>query len=548
LDPRLWRTSAALRHFLAATVVCGVVISGCAIASAILLAHIASRVITDPSGRNLRHWAPMLSILLAVWAVRTVARWLQARLGQRGASTVIADLSGQVLAAVTARQPRQLAAQRDAAAAVVTRGLDTLRPYFTAYLPALLLATILTPVSTLVLGLYDLKSAVIVVITLPLIPIFMVLIGLATADRSAAALAAMTTLQARLLDLIAGIPTLRALGRATGPEHRISELAAAHRRSAMATLRMAFLSALVLELLATLGVAVVAVSIGLRLVFGEISLTAGLTVLLLAPDVYWPLRRIGVEFHAAQDGRAAADKAFALIEDLPIAMPGTRTVSARGAVIVLDKLGITGRDGLCPDELSGLIQPGQVTVLTGANGAGKSTTLQVIAGTTAATNGGVTVAGVKIADLEPTGWWRQVSWLPQRPVLIPGTVADNLALFGTLTDVDNACTTSGFDQVIADLPDGMQTLVGSGGVGLSLGQRQRLGLARALGSAAPVLLLDEPTAHLDAATEARALRAIVERARAGATVVVVGHREQVVGIGDHVIQVAGARDVRHARV
>ena len=490
----------------------------------------------------------MLSILLAVWAVRTVARWLQARLGQRGASTVIADLSGQVLAAVTARQPRQLAAQRDAAAAVVTRGLDTLRPYFTAYLPALLLATILTPVSALVLALYDLKSAVIVVITLPLIPIFMVLIGLATADRSAAALAAMTTLQARLLDLIAGIPTLRALGRATGPEHRISELAAAHRRSAMATLRMAFLSALVLELLATLGVAVVAVSIGLRLVFGEISLTAGLTVLLLAPDVYWPLRRIGVEFHAAQDGRAAADKAFALIEDLPIAMPGTRTVSARGAVIVLDKLGITGRDGLCPDELSGLIQPGQVTVLTGANGAGKSTTLQVIAGTTAATNGGATVAGVKIADLEPTGWWRQVSWLPQRPVLIPGTVADNLALFGTLTDVDNACTASGFDQVIAELPDGMQTLVGSGGVGLSLGQRQRLGLARALGSAAPVLLLDEPTAHLDAATEARALRAIVERARAGATVVVVGHREQVVGIGDHVIQVAGARDVRHARV
>ena len=169
------------------------------------------------------------------------------------------------------------------------------------------------------LGLYDLKSAVIVVITLPLIPIFMVLIGLATAERSAAALAAMTTLQARLLDLIAGIPTLRALGRASGPERRISELAAAHRRSAMATLRIAFLSALVLELLATLGVAMVAVSIGLRLVFGEISLTAGLTVLLLAPDVYWPLRRIGVEFHAAQDGRAAADKAFALIEDSAVA-------------------------------------------------------------------------------------------------------------------------------------------------------------------------------------------------------------------------------------
>jgi ATP-binding cassette subfamily C protein CydD len=358
----------------------------------------------------------------------------------------------------------------------------------------------------------------------------------------------MTTLQARLLDLIAGIPTLRALRRTSGPERRISELADAHRRSAMATLRIAFVSALVLELLATLGVAIVAVSIGLRLVFGEISLTTGLTVLLLAPDVYWPLRRIGVEFHAAQDGRAAADKAFALIEDSSVAVPGTRTISARGAVIVLDELSVAGRDGLCPHHLSAVIQPGQVTVLTGANGAGKSTTLQVIAGITAATNGGVTVGGIGVSDLEPTAWWRQVSWLPQRPVLIPGTVADNLALYGELGDLQSACAATGFDCVLAELPDGMGTVIGSGGVGLSLGQRQRLGLARALGSSAPVLLLDEPTAHLDSATESWVLRAVVERARAGATVVVVGHREHVVGIGDHVIEVAGAGDVQHARV
>ncbi|MGH3530813.1 MAG: thiol reductant ABC exporter subunit CydD [Mycobacterium sp.] len=517
--------------------VCGAVISGCAIASAIVLGHIASRVISDPAARGLRQWAPTLSILLTLWAVRTLARWLQARLGQRGASAVIADLSGQVLAAVTARQPRQLAAQRDDAAAVVTRGLDALRPYFTAYLPALLLAAILTPVSVVVVGVYDLKSAVIVVITLPLIPIFMVLIGLATADRSAAALSAMTTLQARLLDLIAGIPTLRALGRAAGPERRIAELAAAHRRSTMATLRIAFLSALVLELLAMLGVAVVAVSVGLRLVFGEIGLTAGLTVLLLAPDVYWPLRRIGVEFHAAQDGRTAAEKAFALIEEPTTAAPRSRTVQARGAAILVDKLSVAGRDGPSPHDLSAVIEPGQVTVLTGPNGAGKSTTLQVIVGITAATAGRAAVAGVDIADLEPTAWWQQVSWLPQRPVLIPGTVADNLALFSKLADIETACAASGFDAVLAELPDGMRTTIGRGGVGLSLGQRQRLGLARALGSSAPVLLLDEPTAHLDAATEASVLRAIVERAGTGATVVVVGHRESVLAIGDRVIEV-----------
>jgi ATP-binding cassette subfamily C protein CydD len=525
-----------------------VLISGCAIGSAILLAHIVSRVITDPAARSLSHWAPLLSVLLAVWAVRVAAHWLQARLGQHGASTVIADLSGQVLAAVTARPPRQLAAQRDAAAVVVTRGLDALRSYFAAYLPALLLAVLLTPLSAGVLALYDLKSAVIVLVTLPLIPIFMILIGLATADRSAAALTAMTTLQARLLDLIAGIPTLRALGRASGPERRIAELADAHRRSAMATLRIAFLSALVLELLATLGVAMIAVGIGLRLVFGEISLTTGLTVLLLAPDVYWPLRRIGVEFHAAQDGRAAADKAFALIEGAPAAVRGARRVSARGAVIVLDELSVVGRDGLCPHRLRAVVQPGQVTVLTGANGAGKSTALQVIAGITAATSGRVSVAGVEIGDLEPTAWWQQLSWLPQRPVLIPGTVADNLALFGELSDRESACAAAGFDRVLDELPDRFDTVIGSGGAGLSLGQRQRLGLARTLGSPAPVLLLDEPTAHLDAVTEARVLRAIVERARAGATVVLVGHREHVVAIGDQVIEVVASQDLHHAGV
>ncbi len=522
------------------------VISGCAIGSAIVLAGIVARVVADPSSRGVRSLLAPLSILLALWALRTVTHWLQARLGQRGASAVIADLSGQVLEAVTAREPREVAAQRDDAAVVVTRGLDGLRPYFAGYLPTLLLAAILTPATVAVIALYDLKSTVIVVITLPLIPVFMVLIGLATAERSAAALAAMTTLQGRLLDLIAGIPTLRALGRARGPERRIAELADAHRRSAMATLRIAFLSALVLELLATLGVALIAVSIGLRLVFGEMTLATGLTVLLLAPDVYWPLRRIGVEFHAAQDGRTAADRAFALIGEPTGTSIRTATVAARGAEMRLEELSVAGRDGEAPHALSAILEPGSVTVLTGPNGAGKSTTLQAITGLATASSGRVTVAGVDVAELEPVAWWRQLSWLPQRPVLVPGTVGENLALFGDLDDLEKACADSGFDAVLADLPDGMDTVLGRGGVGLSLGQRQRLGLARALARPTPILLLDEPTAHLDARTEDRVLRAIVARARAGATVVVVGHREPVVAIGDRVVDVAAETGARYA--
>ena len=512
-----------MRRYLIASVGCGVVISCCTIASAVVLAGVVAAVITDPASRSLHQLARPLSILLALWLFRALTIWVQGRLSQRGATAVIADLSGRVLRSVTAMPPRQLAVERDAAAVVVTRGLDGLRPYFTAYLPALFLAGILTPAAVVVMAFYDMSSAAIVLVALPLIPIFMVLIGLVTADRSAASLSAMTTLQSRLLDLVAGIPTLRALGRATGSAQRIAELAAAHRRSAMATLRVAFMSALVLELLATLGVALVAVGIGLRLVFGEMTLSAGLTALLLAPEVFWPLRRVGVEFHAAQDGKTAAGKAFGLIREPPLRHGGARTVTAAGATIHLD-------------ELTADIEPGRVTVLTGPNGAGKSTALQTILGLAAPASGRVLVAGVDVADLDLRTWWPQVAWLAQRPVLVPGSIRDNLELFGPLADLDNACGAAGFDEVLAGLPDGLQTTIGQGGVGLSQGQRQRLGLARALGSPAPVLLLDEPTAHLDPDMESRVLQSIVARARAGATVLVVGHREPVLAIGDRVVR------------
>jgi ATP-binding cassette subfamily C protein CydD len=223
-------------------------------------------------------------------------------------------------------------------------------------------------------------------------------------------------------------------------------------------------------------------------------------------------------------------------------------------VISIENLGVAGRDGRAPGDLTALVEPGQVTVLTGRNGAGKSTTLQAIAGLTVPSSGRITVAGVDVTDLSPEAWWRQLSWLPQRPVLVPGTVRENLLLLGELDDPDaleRACAAAGFDKALTELPDGLDTMLGRGGVGLSLGQRQRLGLARALGSAGTVLLLDEPTAHLDADAEDRVLRAIVARARAGATVVVVGHRERVVAIGDQVVEVSAELhdiEVRHAPV
>jgi ATP-binding cassette, subfamily C, bacterial CydD len=530
-----------LRRHLAATVACGAVVAATTIASAVLLAHVLARAVTDPGSRTLGHWAIPLAVLAGLWSVRAVVGWLQARLAQRGATAVIADLSEQVLRSVTARAPSHFADVSGDAAAVITRGLDGLRPYFTSYLPALVLAAVLTPATLAVIAIYDRLSAATVVITLPLIPLFMVLIGLATRSRSEAALAATITLQARLLDLVAGIPTLRALGRAGGSVRRIAELAAAHRRSTMATLRMAFLSALVLELLAALGVALVAVGVGLRLVYGEMSLSAGLTALLLAPEVFWPLRRVGAEFHAAQDGKSAADMAFELIGESAGRTQGTRSVQARGAELRMDRVTVVGRDGPRPESLSAVMEPGSVTVLTGPNGAGKSTALQVILGITEPTSGRVTIGGVDLADLDLESWWRQISWLAQRPAIVPGTVSENLNLFGKLDDCGSACQQAGFDCVLETLPLGLHTVLGRGGAGLSLGQRQRLGLARTLGSPASVLLLDEPTAHLDTATEAKVLTAITDRARRGDTVIVVTHRDRVLDIADEVIDVGRDR-------
>lgn len=529
-----------LRRYLAAAVLYGAVIAAATVAGACVLARVVAGIITDPATRTLGHWTAELTMLAGVWAARVVAQRLQAGLSQRAATAVIGELSANVLRTVTALPPQRLQAVRDEATVVITRGLDGLRPYFTGYLPAVISAGILTPATVVVLAATDLQAAAVVAVALPLIPLFMVLIGRLTADRSAAALTAMTTLQSRLLDLVAGIPTLRALGRASGPAHRISELSAAHRRSAMETLRIAFLSAAVLELIATLGVALVAVNVGLRLVFGEMPLVAALTALLLAPEVFWPLRRVGVQFHAAQDGKAAADAALALIDDEPRRPAGTRAPADSRIGIELQELSVAGRDGLAPDGLSAAIGPGRVTVLTGPNGSGKTTALTAILGLTAPTAGRVLIDGVDIADIDLAQWWSRISWLPQRPALLPGTVRSNLELFGPLPDIDGACRAAGFDEVLATLPAGLDEVIGRGGTGLSLGQRQRLGLARALGSTAPVLLLDEPTAHLDGEAESRVLSAISARAAAGTTVLVVGHRGPVLSVGDDVVQLGGA--------
>ncbi|WP_067861918.1 thiol reductant ABC exporter subunit CydD [Nocardia shimofusensis] len=559
VDPRLWRHARSARRYLGYSVGLSVLTTVCIVVAAVALSRVLAGVITDPTRREFADWTIELAVLAVALGGRAVASWWQARLAHRAGASVVAELETAVLAAGAGLTPRELDNRRTELAVVVGTGLSGLRDYLTGYLPALLLTVLVPPVLLAVIFAHDPVSGGIAVVTLPLIPIFMILIGLLTQGRATATLEATTRLSDQLLDLFAGMPTLRALGResagndtgaSTAPSMvpRVRALGDSLRIRTMRALRVAFLSSMVLELLATLSVALIAVSIGLRLVYGGMDLYDGLVALILAPEVYLPLRTLGERFHAAQDGMAAADKAFAVLEPagarpggtaVTTEKPGARRPSQGAAHIEVRGLGVRAREGWAPWELNADARPGAVTVLAGANGSGKSTAVSAILGLIEPEQGRVLVDGVDVRALDQRAWWDRLAWLPQRPVLVPGTLRENLELLGAgdLADLDRACAATGFDAVLAELPRGWQTVVGAGGHGLSLGQRQRLALTRMLATHRPVLLLDEPTAHLDEASEAGVLAALRERAAAGATVVVVGHRPTVLASADEIVPV-----------
>jgi ATP-binding cassette subfamily C protein CydCD len=541
-DPRLLHYARTTRVFLVASVGIGGLTTALVVAQAWLLASIVAGAFVDrESFAQLR--TPFM-LLLAAIAGRAALAWLSERSACRGSARAKSEMRRALAEKLVGLGPAWLDEGRTGQLAVLaTRGVDSLDTYFSRYLPQVFLAVIVpVAVIAVVVGL-DWISAAIIAVTVPLVPVFMALVGASTRELTERQLGTLQRLGGQFLDAVAGLPTLKIFGRAKAQARAIGEITERYGQTALATLRLAFLSSLILELLATLSVALVAVAIGLRLLGGHLDLRTALFVLVLAPEAYLPLRLLGTNYHASAEGMEAAQQIFGVL-DQPLPARGPLTIVPDPSTTALTVMGVQvtypGRQQPALRATSFRLDPGEVVAIVGPSGCGKSTLLGVLLGIVSPTVGGVRIGDTDLGQLDLDAWRSHLAWVPQRPHLFATSINENIRLGrpdASTPDVAQAVADAGLEEVVARLPRGLETRLGEWGAGLSVGERQRIALARAFVRDAPLLLLDEPTANLDGRTEESVLRA-VRRLMHGRTVVIVAHRPALAAMADRVIRLS----------
>jgi ATP-binding cassette subfamily C protein CydD len=542
LDPRLLRHSASARTMLAVGALVGVVQTVALVAFCWSLTQLVVRAIggADPAAL-----APVLALAVGSAVVRGAAAWLLDVVGARGAARVTAELRRRALRAIADLGPAWTAGRsRGRLATIVGPGLDALDPYFARYVPQLILTALATPIVVAVLFLSDPLTGVTVLVTLPVIPVFMVLVGWATQEVQRRQWSRLTELASGFLEVVDGLSTLLVFGRARRQTARIRRVTEEYRVETMRVLRISFLSGFVLELAASLSVALVAVSVGVRLIGGQLDLEVGLFVLLLAPEAFLPIRQVGVQFHAAAEGVAAADDVLGILEEeratratRPVPRTATATPPAGDALAIRD-LAVARGDRAVLSGVSARFPRGRVTAVTGPSGIGKSSLLGAILGQLPA-GGAVGWIDDDASSLRPPVP-TEIAWAGQRPGLVAGTVRENVAL--GVADPDDVLVRRALALAAADGID-PDLVLGVGGQGLSGGQAQRVAVARAIHRAlaldCPLVLLDEPSSALDAASEERLAAGIRALADQGRAVVVVTHRGALVRAADAELRLDG---------
>jgi ATP-binding cassette, subfamily C, bacterial CydD len=533
VDPRLLRHARAARGSLLITVVLGLASTGLMLGQAWLLARALAGAARGSGLAALE--GPLAALLLVVAARAAVSCGAEAA-ALRTAATVKSQLRRQLVDRALRRGPAWLTReQAGEITTLATRGLDALDAYFARYLPQLLLACVVPIAVLATVTAADWLSGLVILVTLPLVPVFAVLIGMQTTTHTRRQWRLMARLGGHFLDVVEGLPTLKVLGRARAEADRIRAVTDEHRVATMAALRVAFLSALMLELAAAVATALVAVEVGLRLLGGHIGYQTALLVLLLTPEAYLPLRNLGGQFHASVEGTTAAAEALAILDaesdmaDRPAASTVEgRCPDLRAETIELSRVSLAyaGRDRPALSGVCLAIRPADRIALTGPSGAGKSSLIGLLLRFAAPANGRIQVGGTDLDTIPVATWRRQIGWVPQHPYLFAGTVADNIALGdpdATRCAIETAAQLAGADVLDGLLPGGLDGRISERGRNLSAGQRQQIAIARALLRDAPLLLLDEPTAHLDPGA-ARQLLDVLEARLAGRTVILVTHR------------------------
>jgi len=547
LDQRLLRRARPVRRLLTFDVGLGLAAAVLVLLQATLLARVVAQAF---AGAALRDVSRDLVLLALAFAGRGVLAWGFELAGRRAATSVLSELRLALVGRRLRDQPLALdGVEAGEVAASAVQGVDGLEAYFARYLPQVVLASIVPLVVLAWVAAIDLTTAGVMFLTLPLVPVFMWLIGRYTEERTRERWQALRLLSGHFLDVVRGLPTLQAFNRSRAQAGVLAEVGERYRRTTMATLRVGFLSGSVLELAATLGVALVAVEVGVRLVGGGLGLQAGLTVLVLAPELYVPLRRLAAEFHASADGLAVAERMFELLDAPAAVAAGGRLVppSPREAPVRLESVSFAypSRPGLVLDRFELELLPGETVALVGPSGAGKTTVASLLLRFAEPGCGRVTVGGIDLAECETELWRRQLAWVPQRPTIFRGSVLENIRLGDEGASdraVREAAMLAGADRFIGSLPSGYETLVGDGGRPLSAGERRRIALARAFVRDAPLVILDEPTADLDRVS-ADVVAEAVERLRAGRTVLLIAHAPELVAHADRVVVLGGGTAV-----
>lgn len=547
LDRRLLSLLRHTKPAFVLSVVLGVVGGALAVWQAWLLARAINAAFLLGHARE--RLGSVLALLLGVILVRAVVAFGAEAASSRVALRIKNVLRDRLVDRVVSRGPCGLRTQQSGELVhVLVDGVEAVDAYFSQYLPQLILAVAIPLTVLAVVFPLDLLSGVVLVITAPLIPLFMVLIGRVANARTQVQWQALGRMGAYFLDVLQGLTTLKLLGRSRQECERVERVGERYRRTTMEVLRVTFLSALVLELLTTLSTAVVAVEIGLRLLYNRLEFEQAFVILLLAPEFYLPLRMLGARFHAGMSGAAAANRIFAILE-APGTAYGKPDAAADIAPGPIKLHGVTVRHGnrehAALDNVSLRIEAGRHTVIVGPTGSGKSTLVNLLMCFMEPDEGAITVNGKALKGFGGHGWRNNVAWVPQHPFLFHDTVEANIRLArptATREQVIHAACLAEAHAFIQELPDGYNTVVGEQGTRLSGGQAQRIALARMFLKDAPLLILDEATSHLDAETEARVLRNLASCSQ-GRTVLTITHRGPCIALADHVVVLEQGRVV-----